>query len=63
MTSDNNSNSSDKKSKINIWVEEIAETLLSLVSKEDNINLDSVENALTPIFKVIRKRTILWESR
>ncbi len=47
MLSQNNNNLSEKKSETKARVAEIAETLLSLLPKGKESNLDSIENALT----------------
>jgi len=56
MPSQNNNNSSEKKNETKARVEEIAETLLSLLPKGEEVNLDTIENTLTPILNAIRKR-------
>jgi len=56
MPSQNNNYSSKKKSETKARVEEIAETLLSLLPKGEEVNLDTIENTLTPILNAIRKR-------
>ena len=56
MPSQNSNNLSNKKSETKARIAEIAETLLSLLPEEEEANLDTVENTLTPILNAIRKR-------
>ena len=56
MPSQNTSNLSNRKSETEARIEEIAETLLSLLPEGGEANLDTVENTLAPILNAIGKR-------